>query len=245
MADIPLVLMNIADTMMSFMEGVMGIVEGAMNMIMSVSYYIEIIMFIVIIGRCVFAAFQFIIEFCTWIFSFLTWLILPWPSDFMDPHRDDINIEAGFICWLIRYIIVIATKVINLPKCFLWYFLDTAGWVIYLPFRFTFWLIDFMLNIGMEDMEKNVWYFLDEIDYFLHGKPNDNYFMFQYDPNPPPRLDASGNDLDTMNLGLHIIHFPDSVMYQCYSISPYALADLAPFPIAAFEAFISCAMNPF
>jgi adenine-specific DNA-methyltransferase len=38
-------------------------------------------------------------------------------------------------------------------------------------------MIDFMLNIGMQKMEKDIWYFLDEIDYFLHGKPGSNYFM--------------------------------------------------------------------
>ena len=70
-------------------------------------------------------------------------------------------------------------------------------------------------------------------------------FMFHYDPNPPPRLDAEGNDLYAMNFGFHIIHFPNSVMHQCYSISPFGLARLAPFPIAAFTAFIKCAMNPF
>ena len=69
--------------------------------------------------------------------------------------------------------------------------------------------------------------------------------MFHYDPNPPPRLDAKGNDLDAMNLEFHIIHFPNSVMEQCYSLSPYSLASLAKFPISAFEAFLSCAMNPF
>jgi hypothetical protein len=245
MAEIPLLMFNITQTVMSFMESVTGVIQGAMSTIMSVSYFVQIIMMVVIIGRCIFAAFNFIIQFFIWVFDFLKWLILPWPKNLMNPRREDVNVEAGFICWLVRYIIVIAYKITSLPKCFMWYFLDTAGWVIYLPFRFVFWFIDFLLNVGMQKMEKDIWYFFNEIDYFLHGKPADNYFMFQYDPNPKPKLDASGNDVDSMNLGFHIIHFPNSVMRQCYSLSPYALADLAHFPIDAFEAFISCAMSPF
>jgi hypothetical protein len=233
------------NSVMGFAQGIVNEIQSAMKFIVSLAYFGQIIMMVVIIGRCIFAAFRFIIEFFIWIFDFLKWLILPWPNNLMNPRRDDVNKKAGFICWLIRYIIVIAYKITSLPKCFLWYFLDTAGWVIYLPFRFVFWLIDFMLNIGMQKMEKDIWYFLDEIDYFLHGKPGSNYFMFHYDPNPPPRLDAEGNDLDAMNFGFHIIHFPNSVMEQCYSLSPYSLVRLAKFPIDAFEAFLSCAMNPF
>jgi len=226
--------------------GIISEIQQQITKVMQMISFLEVIGMIVIIGKCIFAAFNFVIQFFIWIFYFLKWLILPWPNDFLTPHRDDVNIDAGFICWLIRYIIVIAYKITSLPKCFLWYFLDTAGWVLYLPFKFVFWIMDVMIGGDMfESGEKRVWYFLDEIDYFLHGRPNDNYFMFQYDPNPEPILDDSGNDVDAMNLGFHIIHFPDSVMYQCYSISPYALADLASFPIQAFTDFIQCAMSPF
>lgn len=220
--------------------------NGILSAVKQAVSFIEVIGMIVIIGKCIFAAFTFIVEFFIWIFNFLKWLILPWPSNFLTPEREDVNVEAGFICWLIRYIIVIAYKVTSLPKCFLWYFLDTAGWVLYLPFKFVFWVMDLIIGGNtFQSGEKNAWYFLDEIDYFLHGRPNDNYFMYEFDPNPEPVLDDSGNDVDAMNLGFHIIHFPDSVMYQCYSINPYALADLAPFPIKAFQDFIKCATMPF
>ena len=226
--------------------GIINGIQQQLTKVMQVMSFLEVIGIIVIIGKCIFAAFTFIVEFCIWIFYFLKWLILPWPSNFLTPERDDVNVEAGFVCWLIRYIIVIAYKVTSLPKCFLWYFLDTAGWVLYLPFKFVFWVMDLIIGDNtFESGEKNAWYFLDGIDYFLHGKPNDNYFMYEYDPNPEPILDEFGNDVDTMNLGFHIIHFPDSVMFQCYSINPYALADLASFPIKAFEDFIKCAASPF
>jgi hypothetical protein len=227
--------------------GIISEIQGMVTRIMQAISFLQVIGMIVIIGRCIFSAITFVVEFFIWIFYFLKWLILPWPDGFMNPRREDVNIEAGFFCWLIRYIIVIAYKVTSLPKCFLWYFLDTAGWVLYLPFKFVFWILDLIFGgHAFETGEKRVWYFLDEIDYFLHGKPNDNYFMYEFDPNEEaPVLDELGNDVDTMHLGFHIIHFPDSVMYQCYSISPYALADLAGFPIKAFTAFIKCAMNPF
>jgi len=237
----------LANTIKEDITGVMSFVNQIVTKITQVAYFAEIIGMIVIIGKCVFAAIKFIVEFFKWIFYFMKWLILPWPKNFLTPHRDDVNKQAGFFCWLVRYIIVIAYKVTSLPKCFLWYFLDTAGWVLYLPFKFVFWLLDVIFGGNtFESGEKNVWYFLDEIDYFLHGKPKDNYFMYEYDPREaPPVLDTSGNDVDSMNLGFHIIHFPDSVMFQCYSINPFTLAHLSPFPISSFEAFIKCAMNPF
>lgn len=238
----------------TFIQSVTGVIndvtaqfKSIMNQIMSVTYYVQIISLIVMIGLCAFKFATFVVEFCIWIFYFLKWLILPWPSNFLTPKKNDVNVTAGFICWAIRYIIVIAYKITSLPKCFFWYFLDTAGWVLYLPFKFVFWMLDFILSgKSFQSGEKKVWYFLDEIDYFLHGKPRDNYFMYEFNPKEEaPVLDASGNDIDTMHLGLHIIHFPDSVMNQCYSISPFSLASLASFPIAAFTAFIKCATNPF
>jgi hypothetical protein len=58
-------------------------------------------------------------------------------------------------------------------------------------------------------------------------------------------VDKDGKDPETLGLGFHIIHFPDSVMRLCYSVSPYRLAKLKPFPIKAFMDFMKCAMNPF
>jgi len=227
-------------------------ITGTISKIMNSMSFIQVIGIIVMIGKCVFAAFSFVIQFTMWIFDFLKWLIIPWPSGFLDPKKSDLGEEVGFFCWLIRYIIVIAYKITSLPKCFLWYFLDTAGWILYLPFGFVFWLLDYMLSIDtFETNEKKFWYFLDEIDYFLHGKPRDNWFMYQYrisdenvDSNGDP-IGKDGNDPTALNLGIHIIHFPDSVMNQCYSLSPYSLAKLKSFPIDAFQAFMSCAMNPF
>jgi len=204
----------------------------------------NMIAIMIIIGKCIFSAIMFVVEFFIWIFEFLVWLIMPFPLDVMTPKQGDEKIPAGFIPWLIRYIIVIIYKIINIPKCFIWYFIDTACWTIYLPFRFIFWMLDSFLGLGIVKAEHKAWDFMDQIDYFVHGKPLTNWFMYEFAP-PGPKVDKFGNDPDTLQLGLHIIHFPDSVMRLCYSISPYRQAKLKMFPIKAFMAFIKCATNPF
>jgi len=238
-------------------------IQGIFSKIMSAMHstlFLQIIAIVIIIGKCIFSAFNFFIQFIIWSFKdFILWMFIgktgggkdgkAW-QNIMTPKRDDEKVKACFLCWLIRYIIVIAYKITTLPKCFLWYFLDTAGWVLYLPFRCTFWLIDWLLNMGIVKMEHNSWDFLDQIDYFVHGKPRDNYFMYQYKPSND-KIDSDGNPLvngldpKTMNLGFHIIHFPNSVMFQCYSISPYGMLDFPPFPMKALIEFLSCAMSPF
>ena len=232
---------------------IMAIFSKVMDFINKALFF-QIIAFIIIIGKCLFAAFNFVIKFLIWLFKdFILWMFMgdkdAW-KNLMNPKRDDGRIKACFLCWMIRYIIVIAYKVTTFPKCFLWYFLDTAGWIIYLPFRFIFWGIDWLMNIGLVTVEHKSWDFLDQIDYFVHGRPQDNYFMYQYSPSDP-NIDSDGNTLvdgkdpNTMGLGMHLIHFPDSVMFQCYSISPFSLMNFPPFPMDEFIAFVSCLMKPF
>ena len=204
----------------------------------------NIIGIVIIIGKCIFAAIMFVVAFFIWIFSFILWLIMPFPKQLMMPKRGDEKEDAGFIWWLIRYIIVVVYKVINLPKCFIWYFVDTAAWTMYLPFRFVFWCIDLFLGLGIVKAEHKAWDFFNQIDYFIHGKPNVNWFEFQYS-GKRRSVDKNGVEAGTFGPGAHIIHFPDSVMRLCYSISPYRLAKLKPFPMKEFIAFMKCAMNPF
>jgi hypothetical protein len=235
----------------TFLTTILTDLNEIIGNLMSMVSAIEIIGIIIIIGKCLFAAFNLIWSLLQWFWYFLIWLFTPWPKHFMTPHVGDDQVQAGFICWLIRYIIVIFYKISALPKCFLWYFLDTAGWVLYLPFRFIFWLIDWILGMKtLQENERAGWRFLDEIDYFLHGRPKDNYFIYQYDPKDP-NVDGegkplvNGDDPETLNLGFHLIHFPDSVMRQCYSIMPFALKSGPNFPIDALTAFMECVMNPF
>ena len=235
--------------MMAFPTNIMSVVSkvmGEVNNILSKSMFMGIIGMIVIIGKCVFAAFNFFIKFFVWIGYLIVWIFFPWPENFLIPKRGDNKVHAGFIPWLIRYIIVVVYKVINLPKCFLWYFLDTAGWILYLPFRFIFWLMDLILGMGIVEKEHKAWDFFDQIDYFLHGRPNedDNYFITNYEPDP--KVDGKKEDPNTLNMGFHIIHFPNSVMFKCYMVDNFTQANLKePFPMDEFMALMRCAMNPF
>ena len=208
--------------------------------------FLELIAFVVIIGKCLFKLLTFIIELATWTFDFLKWLVVPWPGDLMNPGKKDSNVEAGFFPWLIRFTMTTVYKIVNFPKCFLWYALDTAGWIMYLPFRFVFWLIDSLLNIGIVKGEHDIWCFLDDIDYFLHG-PIDNEFLEQYEDSATiMRMnEAKQTDPDSMNLGFHFIHFPDTVMRTCYQVNNYSLASLKSFPMKSFLSFMKCAMSPF
>jgi len=241
----------------TFFSSIFDQVNQIVSTVSQVISAIEIIGFIVIIGKCIFAAFNLVWALLQWFGYFMKWLFDPWPPHFMTPQIGDEEQYVGFICWLVRYIIVIFYKITALPKCFLWYFLDTAGWILYLPFRFIFWLIDWMMSMNtLQDSEKKAWRFLDEIDYFLHGKPRDNYFIYQYAPYGKGKnnkevdgegkpINQDGKDPNSLNLGFHIIHFPDSVMYQCYSIVPFALAKGPKFPVDEISDFFSCVMNPF
>ena len=235
----------------TFITSIVDQFNGIIGNLTQVISAIEIIALIVIIGKCIFAAFNLVWSLLQWFGYFVVWLFTPWPKNFMSPKIGDDQIEAGFICWLIRYIIVIFYKITALPKCFLWYFLDTAGWVLYLPFRLIFWLIDWITGMKMlQKNEREGWRFLEQIDYFLHGRPGDNYFIYHYNPKDP-KVDAkgkptvNGNDPETLNLGFHIIHFPNSVMRQCYSIMPFALKKGPNFPVDEVAAFFECVMNPF
>jgi hypothetical protein len=208
----------------------------------SSSFFLQIIMIVIIIGKCIFLALRFAIEvFLFFFMGFIPWFFSPWPADVFSPKKGDEFQTAGFVPYVLRYIIVIAMGIMRIPKCILWYALDTAAWIMYLPFRFAFWSLDYFLNIGMTDKEHKVWNFLDEIDYFIHG-PVGNWFIYHYKDQS-----VDGPDPDSLNLGFHIIHFPNSVMETCFSISPYSLATIkgADKVSDAFNDFISCATNPF
>lgn len=188
-------------------------------------------------------------DFSKWLFKDVTLWFWggPWDDIInMKPKKPSDKAEpasAGLILFCVRYIIVFFYKLISFPKCFLWYFLDTFGWVMYLPFRFVFWLIDWMLGIGIVKQEIKAWNFLDQIDYFVHGIPMSNYFMYQYNPTSDTTDSdgkplKNGKDPNTLQLGFHIIHFPDSVMYQCYSMAPFTLRKFPPYPKMRVDSFI-------
>lgn len=227
-----MIVLNYIQTMLSQLFVVFGNVMRKVFHMISNMFFLKIIGFILIIGIFLKNFFEFVWE----ILKFTFWLFPAWFFDiptlfsknFYIPDKSDTKKKVGFIPFVVRYIIVIALGIMNLPKCILWYGLDTLGWILYLPFRLVFWTLDYLLSFNKKssdkkeddfsftDKEHEFWNFLAEIDYFFHG-PKDNWFIDNYKkPIPKP-------DPNSMNLGFHIIHFPNSVMETCYSISPFGL----------------------
>jgi hypothetical protein len=305
--DIP----NMAQTIMGFIEGVMnfsqttiGVIQSTTGAITGLFSKLKLLTFFslfVTIGKCIVIFFNLVWHSLEWmLLKFIPWLFVPWPPNVFEIGRKyDIYEEAGLIPWALRFAIVIATRIGNFQKCFLWYIIDIACWTLYLPFRFLFWLIDFVLNIGLVKGEHKVWNFLNDIDYYIHG-PVKNYFLDQYvamyvgdkmykdgeivnNPNGNQRNskgapnilfdkfnykdinkndkiidverekdinDKNNNesityDSNSLNLGFHIFHFPNSVMETCYRATSYKLADLDSYPIDDFNRFLKCISSPF
>ena len=308
---------NIVQTIFGFITSTKGLITGIMTQMTSVfnklnliSSKIKLFSFFtlfVTLGKCFISFFKLIFNGLSWILlKLIPWLfVTPWPTNVFDTgNKYDKFVEAAFLPWVIRFFIVLSTRVANFPKCFVWYAIDIIVWTLYLPFRFIFWLFDYFLNIGMVKGEHKVWNFLNDIDYYVHG-PVRNYFLDQYvtmyngdkmfkdgeivdnphgnqkrkngltgadvpilsfdnftykdtknkdkiidvekesDINTKNSDKSITNDSASMNLGFHIIHFPNSVMETCYKATNFKLADLAPFPMNDFKAFMKCLVSPF
>jgi len=123
---------------------------------------------------------------------------------------------AQFIPWAVIAIICLVQKFTSIPNCFLWYAMEIFGKTIYLPFRITFALLDFILtifgiNVSIQGVIDKVWWFIDDISHAL------------YDGG-----------------GFHIVHYPDDVLKRCYSCKIGKFPDLPPFPMKSIMAFINC-----
>jgi len=121
-----------------------------------------------------------------------------------------------FIPWAILFIVCAFTKFMNIPNCFLWYGMEIAGKILYLPFRLTFAFLDFILIIfgikfSIQGMINKIWWFIDDIDHAL------------YDGG-----------------GFHIIHYPDDVIKRCYTCKIGKFPDLPKFPMKSVMGFIKC-----
>lgn len=291
-------------------EGTIGAVQSSLGTVTGIFSKLKLLSFFslfVVLGKCIIAFFNMIWKTFSWILiKFIPWLIYnPWPPTVFDTgRRYDKYQPAAFLPWAIRYMVVLSSKIANFPKCFVWYIIDIVVWTLYLPFRFVFWLIDYLLNIGFVKGEHKVWNFLNDIDYYVHG-PVRNYFLDQYVtmymddkiykegeilPNKRGRIGHKNKttgafipgvkfenftytdinnkkkiidiekeqdinkkngdknityDANSLNLGFHIFHFPNSVMETCYSATGFKLADLEPFPTKDFMAFMKCLRSPF
>lgn len=121
-----------------------------------------------------------------------------------------------FIPWAIIAITCLIQKFMSIPNCFLWYTMEIFGKTIYLPFRITFAVLDFILvvvgiNISTQGIVNEMWWFLDDISHSL------------YDGG-----------------GFHFVHYPDDVIKRCYSCTFDKFPDLPPFPMKSVMTFINC-----
>lgn len=121
-----------------------------------------------------------------------------------------------FIPWALLFIICAFTKFMNIPNCFLWYAMEIAGKMIYLPFRIKFALLDFIfeifgINIRIQPIINQIWWLIDDISHAI------------YDGG-----------------GYHVVHYPDDVIERCYKCKIGNFPDLPKFPMSSVMAFIKC-----
>jgi hypothetical protein len=122
-----------------------------------------------------------------------------------------------FIIWLLQFILCAFQKLLNIPNCFLWYSMEVAGKMFYLPFRLTFYVLDLILStmgvgFSIQDIVNRIWWFIDDIDHYLYEQGS----------------------------GFHIVHYPDDIIKRCYSCSIGKFPKIPEFPMDAVTSFASC-----
>lgn len=190
-------------------------IQRSITQKMTMTNVFSILTVLFAIGKCLFTFFDMI-------YSILKWLFYDFPIWF----------ATFYILWLLEYIICSFDKIMMLPKCFLWYGLDTASWIVYLPFRFVFWLLDSIMFSGkpeagkkyppIQQMEHDFWCFMDDVDHFVHDKNS-----------------------ESLGTGFHIIHFPDSVMHTCYRCKIRKWKSMPKSPVSKVLGFMKCITRPF
>ena len=121
-----------------------------------------------------------------------------------------------FIPWAIVALTCLVQKFMNIPNCFLWYSMEIAGKIFYLPFRITFAFLDFILQIfgfkiSIQGIVDKIWWIIDDISHALYNGG-----------------------------GFHFVHYPDDVIKKCYSCTIGKFPDLPKFPMDAINSFIKC-----
>lgn len=158
---------------------------------------------LLLIGKCFFLFGDLFVKLFKWTFLFTGWFF------------------SKFIPWFFKFLTCAFSKLMSLPQCLLWYGLDTACWIFYLPFRFMFWILDEILFSGKPTIvaaEHNMWKYMYQLDNYVH---------------------------DGLKTGIHIFHYPDSVIATCYSCDIDSYPPSPSFPFKAIEKFIQCILTPF
>jgi len=122
-----------------------------------------------------------------------------------------------FIVWLLQFAICAFQKLLNIPNCFLWYGMEIAGKMFYLPFRLTFAVLDFIfavmgIGFSIQDIVNRIWWFVDDIDHAMYDGGS----------------------------GFHILHYPDEVNTRCYKCTIGPFPKLPKFPMSAVTGFARC-----
>jgi len=79
---------------------------------------------------------------------------------------------SGVGAWAITNIEVLIYRISNFKSCFLWYFLEIIGWLLYLPIEFIVWLF------CLHDFEKYAWKGLDGVDCFINDITG--FYLFKH-----------------------------------------------------------------
>jgi len=146
------------------------------------------------------------VQFFIMIFQIIIWLILC-----------AVTWLPLFIIWLLQFVICAFKKLLSIPNCFLWYVMEIAGVVLYLPFRLTFFVLDLIFNImgidfSIRSLVDRIWWFIDDISHMLYD---------------------SGS-------GFHLVHYPKEIIEKCYTCEIGDFPDIPPFPMSDVMAFASC-----
>jgi len=88
--------------------------------------------------------------------------------------------------WVAMWVMCAFNKILQLPQCFLWYFLEFLGFVFYLPFRILFAIIDLIVP-GFNKIIYEGWCFLYRLDSSVYS-----------------------------TTGYHFMHYPDEIINKCY-----------------------------
>lgn len=80
------------------------------------------------------------------------------------------------VTWIFNFAKCSLTWFANFRGCFFWYMLEIIGQILYLPFRFLFWL----MGCTGDKIEKGIWKVIDGIDCFFLDITT--YHVFRYSP---------------------------------------------------------------
>lgn len=146
------------------------------------------------------------LSFFTMIFQIVFWLI-----------KCAVMWLPLFILWGIQFVICAVTKIINIPNCFLWYSLEIIGKLFYLPFFWTFQLLDMFfkhllrINFSVLRIVDRIWWFLDDMSHLFYGMG-----------------------------GFHFMHYSDEVIKRCYTCKIGRFPKIPRFPMRSVTSFTRC-----